>query len=163
MKANFGIIGNGDIASCLPKDTDKLFFAAGVSNSGETDEAEYKRELNLLMEQPRSSHLVYFSSLSIFYSKTRYARHKRWMEMMIKKHFPKYCIIRVGNIDWGTNPHTLINYLRSHPDAEIRDEWRYIINKAELLYWVGLIPDWSVELNIPGRRLKVQQIKEEYV
>lgn len=163
MVANFGVIGDGDIASVLPKDTDKLFFASGVSNSQEERESEYLREIQLLLKQHRTSHIVYFSSLAIFYSNTRYAQHKLYMERIVKDHFEKHCIIRIGNISWGTNPHTLINYLRAHPSAMIKDEYRYVIDEREFLHWIDLIPDWTVEMNCPGRMLKVNQIKQEYV
>lgn len=162
MVANFGIVGDGDIAKVLPKDPDLLFFASGVSNSQCDDEREYQREIDLLYRQPDDAHIVYFSSLAVFYSDTRYARHKRLMETIIKEHFAKYTIIRIGNIDWGTNPHTLINYLKAHPEAEIREEYRYIVDKKEFLHWISLIPDWSVEMNIPGRMLKVKEVKNEY-
>jgi hypothetical protein len=157
------VIGTGDIASVLPDRYDLLFFASGVSNSQETKESEYKRELKLLLKQPRNAHIVYFSSLAVFYSDTRYTQHKRAMESLIANVFENYTIIRLGNITWGTNPHTLINYLKAHPKAKIRDEYRYICDKEEFLHWINLIPSVSCEMNIPGRRLKVQQIKEEYV
>lgn len=155
-------IGNGDIASVLPE-SGKYFFASGVSNSRCTDESEYQREIDLLLEQPRRSHIVYFSSLGVFDGDSRYYRHKRDMEIMIKTNFPKNTIIRLGNISWGDNPHTLINYLKAHPKAEIKDVYRYICSKEELLYWVSKIPDWTCEINIPGRRLKVKDIVKEYV
>jgi hypothetical protein len=157
------IVGNGDIAGVLPDRDDLLFFASGVSNSQCTDEKQYKRERDLLLEQPRSAHIVYFSSLSIFYANGRYQQHKRDMEAMVKENFPKYCIIRLGNVTWGDNPNTLINYLADHPNAEIQDVYRHIIEIDEFMYWIDLIPDWSVELNIPGRFLKVKEIVEEYV
>ncbi len=156
-------IGNGDIASALPERKDLLFFASGVSNSQETRESEYKRERDLLLEQPKDVHIVYFSSLAVLDGTSRYYQHKRDMEAMVKANFPLYTIVRLGNIDWGTNPHTLINYLKAHPNAEIRDEYRYIVNKEELLYWLSLIPDWSCEMNIPGRRLKVKEVVDEYI
>ena len=156
------IVGRGDIASVLPKKSDLLFFSSGVSNSGETRESEYKRERDLLLEQHTGSHIVYFSTLSIFYSDTRYTQHKLDMEAMIKENFPKYCIVRLGNISWGTNPNTLINYLRAYPNAEIRDEYRYIVGKDEFLHWVGLIPHFSCEINVPGDRLKVKEIVDRY-
>lgn len=157
------IIGDGDIASVLPKRNDLLFFASGVSNSSCTDESEYRREWELLLEQRRDAHIVYFSSLAVFYSKTRYAQHKRDTEVLVKEQFSKYTIIRIGNISWGKNPHTLINYLKAHPEAEIRDEYRYIINEDEFLHWINLIPLWSCEINIPGERLKVKEIVKKYV
>jgi hypothetical protein len=161
------IIGNGDIASVLPDRDDLIFFASGVSNSQETRSSEYKREVDLMIRQPRNKRLVYFSSLSVFYSKSRYANHKRAMEAMIKKYQKYYCIIRLGNIDWGDNPHTLINYFRIERKQgrtpQIRDEYRFICEKDELLFWINMIPPWNCEMNIPGRRMTVREIYDEYV
>jgi hypothetical protein len=161
------IIGHGDIGTALkeamrPADEDYIFFASGVSNSSETKEREFRREVNLLMKQSKNKHLVYFSSLSIFYDGTHYVLHKMYMETMIKKHFPRYTIVRLGNITWGENPHTLINYLKTHPEAPIKDVYRYIIDKEEFLHWIELIPSWSCEMNITGRRMKVAEIVKEY-
>ena len=160
------IIGNGDIAKVLKKAdiTDKLYFASGVSNSREIREAEYKREIDLLLEQNKNKHIVYISSLCVFYSDTRYARHKRHVEILIKRYFSKYAIIRIGNITWGTNPHTIINYFKNKiarkEDFEIQNAYRYLIDKDEFLYWINLIPDWSCEMNVSGQRMKVAQIVE---
>lgn len=158
------IVGNGDIASVLAKiDNNRfLFFASGVSDSSETRESEFRREQDLLFAQQRAWHLVYFSTLSVFYSDSRYATHKRRQEERIKAHFPNYTIVRIGNITWGDNPHTLINYLRTHPEAEIQDVWRYVVDEDEFLYWVGMIPGFNCEMNIPGRRMKVADIQREY-
>lgn len=152
------IIGSGDIASALPDRDDLLFFASGVSNSKETRQSEFKREEDLLCRQPEEAHLVYFSSLAIFYSDTLYTRHKRLMELLVKGLFPLHTIIRIGNISWGTNPHTLINYLKAHPEAELKDEYRYIVDRSEFLHWIGLIPNFSCEMNVPGTIMKVQEI-----
>lgn len=157
------IVGHGDIASVLKDREGFLFFASGVSNSQCTDEEEYKREIKLLLEQDIRLHLVYISTLAVFYSDTRYTQHKLQIERIIKRRFPKYTILRIGNITWGTNPHTLINYLHAHPEAEIRDEYRYIITKDEFLHWVNMIPEWSCEFNITGKRMKVKEIVDEYV
>lgn len=157
------IVGNGDIASALKDRPGFIWFASGVSNSQETRESEYEREIELLSLQDMGEHLVYFSSLSLFYGSSRYVDHKWQMETLVKAWFPKYTIVRLGNISWGTNPNTLINYLKAHPKAEIRDEWRYIVDKDEFLHWMGLIPDWNCEINIPGRRMKVKKVYEEYV
>lgn len=156
------VIGSGDIASVLPDRDDLLFFASGVSNSQETNEHEYTREAELLSEQPKDAHIVYFSTLAVFYSKTRYTRHKLFMERVVKK-FERYTIIRIGNITWGINPHTLINYLKAHPEAEIQDTYRYVVDKDEFLHWINLIPEWNVEMNIPGERLKVKEVWSKYV
>lgn len=160
------IVGNGDLASVLPDRADLLFFASGVSNSRESREEEYNREMNLLLNQPKNKHLVYFSSLAIFYSDTKYTKHKREMEALVKYWYINYTIIRLGNITWGDNPYTLINYFRrvikEGKPYQIDDVYRYIVDKDEFLHWIGLIPDWSCEMNIPGRRMKVQDIVEEY-
>jgi len=160
------IVGNGDIGSVLLDRDDLLFFASGVSNSQEAREEEYQRESNLLFQQKVNNHIVYFSSLCVFYSHTRYASHKLSMESLVKTQFEKYTIIRIGNISWGNNPNTLINFIRNKikngESFEIRDEYRYIIDKEEFLHWINLIPSWSCEMNITGRRMKVADIVNEY-
>lgn len=156
------VIGNGDIASVLPE-SDLLFFASGVSNSQETRKAEYYREMKLLSSMDKTKHIVYFSSLGVLNRETRYYQHKRTMEVLVKRYFPSHTIIRIGNISWGKNPNTLINYLKAHPEAEIRDEYRHIVDKDEFLYWINLIPDWSCEMNITGKFLTVQEVYDEYV
>lgn len=161
------IIGHGDIASVLVDRRGWTYFAAGVSNSGETRESEYKREEDLLKKQNKNRHIVYFSSLCVFYSDNRYARHKKHMETLIKKNFKHYTIIRMGNITWGKNPHTLINYFRNAvkqgKKLKIWDTHRYLVGKKEFLHWIGLIPDWNCEMNITGQMLKVKDIVKKYV
>ena len=161
------IIGNGDIAKVITDRFDRLFFASGVSNSQEIRESEYEREKKLLLEQDKTWHIVYFSSLSIFYSINRYALHKRHMENLIKENFKHYTIIRIGNITWGTNPHTLINFFREQvkkgEPLDIRDASRYLVDKEEFLHWIGLIPDWNCEMNITGQKLTIKEIVNKYV
>lgn len=161
------IVGNGDIASAvrfLENTSDKLWFVSGVSNSQETRVSEYKREVGLLLQQDTSQHVVYVSSLCVFYADTMYARHKKRMEKLIKEAFPSYTIVRIGNITWGTNPHTILNFLRKKIRAgepfETRDVYRYIVDMEEFLYWLRMIPEWNCEMNIVGKRLKVREIAE---
>ena len=161
------IIGNGDIAWALREYSldrdDFVFFAAGVSHSGILPETEYLRERNLLLKQERTEHLIYFSSLCVFSPGSRYADHKRVMEELVKDTFPLCTILRLGNITWGTNPTTLINHLRAHPDAPLQDTYRYICDLDEFQHWIRLIPAWSCEMNIPGRRMLVKDIYQEFV
>lgn len=160
------VIGNGDMASVLVDRPDRLYFVSGVSNSAEDRESEYQRELNLLLSQNRSMHVVYVSSLAVFYSNTRYAQHKREMERAVKAYFPKYTIIRIGNITWGDNPHTLLNFIRGQiqrgEEPFIQDVYRYVVDEEEFSYWIEQIPDWSCEMNVPGQRLKVADIVEKW-
>lgn len=147
------IIGNGDLASVIIDRQDVTFFASGVSDSKETNPTEFEREKELLSNQPTLKHLVYFSSLCIYYSDTAYANHKRIMEQWVKQWFESYTIIRIGNISWGKNPNTLINYLKAHPEAEIQKVYRHIIDKEEFQYWLSMIPvGQRNEMNVPGIR-----------
>lgn len=145
------IIGTGDIASVLTDRPDITFFASGVSNSACTDVGEYERERALLLQQDKTKHIVYFSSLSIYYSDSIYTSHKVLMESLIRAYFPRHTIVRLGNIDWGKNPNTLINYLKAHPEAEIQNVYRHIVSLDEFKYWMNLIqPGVRNEMNIPG-------------
>ena len=143
------IIGNGDIASALNDREGAIFFASGVSNSNETNERAFEREINLLREyRPLQDCLFYFSSLAIDFRKpwehSRYFRHKIEMEKYVKLWFQHYNIIRIGNIDWGTNPNTFLNYIkfkRAHGEqVEIRDEWKYMISKEQLRLLTDNLP-----------------------
>lgn len=164
------IIGSGDIANAIIDQPDKLFFASGVSNSQCTDWNEFNRERKLLMQQGKYNHLVYFSTLSIYYTTNQYTSHKILMEKLIRENFNTYTIVRLGNITWGNNPNTLINYLTekisNNEPYDIQDVDRYIIDKDEFQHWTGLIPSFSTEMNITGTRMKVsyieERIKEQY-
>lgn len=147
------IIGNGDIASAIIDRPGFTFFASGVSNSSEHRIDEFMRELNLLKEQDIDKHLVYFSTLSQYYKDpTPYTEHKAMMERNVKREFQYYTIVRLGNIDWGKNPNTLINYLKAHPEAEIQKVYRHVVSKHEFQYWLGwIVPDARDIMNIPGR------------
>lgn len=167
------IIGNGDIASVLTDRDDTIYFASGVSNSQETRDSEFRREKDKLFDlfdsgahvNPNGSYkkLVYFGSLSVYYAASRYASHKLMMEQCVKM-FPRWTIVRLGNITWGTNPHTLINFFKNQlargEQVQIQDTYRYITDKDEFLYWISLVPMWSGEMNVPGRRMKVSEIYE---
>jgi hypothetical protein len=138
------IIGNGDIASVLNDREEIIFFAAGVSNSSEMRESEYERELNLLKEQDKTKCIFYFSSILIDVGDSFYFTHKRKMEQYIKDNFENYNIIRIGNISWGKNPNTFINYIRNkiknNEPVEIRDEYKYIIDKEHLITLTDNLP-----------------------
>lgn len=161
------ILGHGDIASVLPDHPDRIYFASGVSNSKKTDHRQFMRELELMLDQPRDKRLVYFSSLCVFYLDTPYARHKRAMEEEIKFRFPEYTIIRIGNITWGDNPNTIINYLRGQEergeDVVLQDGYRYVVTLDEFLHWIGMIPNFNCEMNIPGERMTIEELYNRYV
>lgn len=160
------IIGHGTIAHALTDRSDRTYFASGVSNSRETDESAYDREKKLLLEQPKSRRLVYFSTLAVFYEETRYTAHKREMEAEVKK-FPLYTIIRLGLAAWGTNPNTLINIVknqinRGEPYA-VWPVYRYVLEEVEFQHWVDMIPDWNCEMNLTGQKMSAKAIIDKYV
>jgi len=161
------IIGHGDIARVLKGRKGFIFFASGVSKSSEKRESEYQREIDLLMKQDKKKHLVYFSSLSIFYRNTRYTKHKIQMEDLVRSTFRYYTIVRLGNITWGKNPHTLINYFRNAAKEgkkfKIWNTYRYLVDEKEFLHWINLIPDRNCEMNVTGVRMKVKDIVKKYV
>jgi len=154
------IVGKGDLAKVL-KSIDRCdvnFFASGVSNSGEVSQDEFDREKDLLLEQKINVHLVYFSSLGVFFDNSPYLEHKRNMEYIVRQ-FRSYTIVRIGNITWGDNKHTLINYLKAHPEAKRKPVWRHLIDKEDFLYWVSLVPVGEKhEFNITGRRIWVPDL-----
>lgn len=162
------IVGSGDIAKTLKDENldrdDVIFFASGVSNSKEARQSEFLREGRLLAEYSRCSlPIVYFSSLSIYYSDSDYAAHKRRMEFEIQRLFKYYSIFRIGNIAWGNNPNTIINYFKAEFDCGsspfLQDTYRHIISKEEFVYWINKIKAYSQDfINIPGEFIHVNEI-----
>lgn len=157
------LIGNGDLASGLKDRKDLTLIAAGISNRKAFDIQDVWREEEMINYQ--SGHLVYFSSLSVYYTHNLYTKHKLNMERLVKSK-ENYTIVRIGNITWGDNPNTLINYLtnriKNDLPYEVKDVYRYLIDKEELNHWVQMIqPSFSSEMNIPGRRMKVKDIVKE--
>jgi UDP-2-acetamido-2,6-beta-L-arabino-hexul-4-ose reductase len=140
------IFGDGDIAKVLNDRKGALFFACGVSNSRCTDENEFERERNLLIDLGKrniNEHCLFYFS-SIIKPLNHYGSHKIMMESLIDLYFQNYNIIRLGNIDFGTNPHTFINYIKAKLDkcetVEIKDEYKFMISKEQLLLITDNLP-----------------------
>lgn len=155
--------GNGDIASVLIDREDFIFFARGVSNSQCIDKKQFERErLAILKHTDTDKHFVYFSSLSVYTHDTPYTRHKETMEELIKQTFKLYTIIRIGNITWGNNQNTIINFIKNkiknNESFTIRDEYKFICTFEELMFWLDLIPHWSGEMNIPGKTIHMNEL-----
>lgn len=142
------IVGRGDIASILNDREGAIFFVSGVSNSNETRESEFMREIELLDKQDKTKCLFYFSSISVDdFNKVgtnKYLQHKLRMEILIKSNFENYNIIRIGNINWGDNPNTFLNFIRNKrkngEPVEIKDEYKYIIDKEQLVLLTDNLP-----------------------
>jgi hypothetical protein len=142
------IVGKGDIASVLNDREGTIFFASGVSNSNEIRESEFMREMELLNKQDRTKCLFYFSSISVDdvqkVGGNKYLQHKLRMELLVKSNFENYNIIRIGNITWGSNPNTFINYIKNKKSkgesVQIKDEYKYIIDKDQLVMLTDNLP-----------------------
>lgn len=138
------IRGRGDIATVLQDREGCLFFASGVSNSQCTDEEQFKREKHLLLEQSKDLCIFYFSTISIYTKDTPYTMHKKAMEQIIKSNWNHYNILRLGNITFGKNPNTFINYVRARKAAGepyiLVDDWRWVIDEEGLLLLTNNLP-----------------------
>jgi hypothetical protein len=84
------------------------------------------------------------------------------MESIVKT-FDTYTIIRLGNITWGNNPNTFLNFFKNNPNTPVFDEYRYMVEQDEFEYWLNKIPKWSCEINIVGKRLKVKDALKCYL
>jgi hypothetical protein len=161
------IIGKGDIASILNDREDVIFFVSGVSNSSEKRESEYKRESKLLSEQDKTKCIFYISSITIDnkekFENNRYLQHKKEMEDYIKNNFQNYNIIRIGNITWGTNPNTFLNYIRTkiknNESVYISDEYKFMIDKEQLLILTDNLPIKAQnQISVFGKMTKIKDL-----
>jgi len=161
------IIGRGDIASILNDREGAIFFVSGVSNSLEKRESEYEREYKLLSEQDKTKCIFYISSITIDnkekFEISRYLQHKKQMEDYIKNNFKNYNIIRIGNIAWGSNPNTFLNYIKSKVKNNepffISDEYKFMINEKQLLSLTDNLPiDSQNQISIFGQMVKVKDL-----
>ena len=159
------IVGRGDIASVLNDRDGAIFFVSGVSNSNETRESEFMREIKLLDKQDKTKCIFYFSSIALddMSKNSQYLQHKRNMEFLIKSNFENYNIIRIGNITWGSNPNTFINYIKNKKSkgepVEIKDEYKYIIDKEQLVLLTDNLPlTGQNTICVFGRMAKVVEL-----
>lgn len=166
------IIGSGDIASALKETSailvdSRLYYASGVSNPNEMRESEYLREKDLLAKQRKDLQIVYFSSLNVHYSKTRYSEHKREMEKLVRRLFPYFAIARIGIITWGNNPNTTINFLRGKvirgEPFQIREVTRDVLEKSEFIRQVNLMPKHNCVVEFHGQIMTELEIFKKYV
>lgn len=161
------IVGRGDIASILNDREGVIFFTSGVSNSLEKRESEYKREHKLLSEQDKTQCIFYISSITIDnkekFEISRYLQHKKQMEDYIKSNFKNYNIIRIGNISWGNNPNTFLNYIKdkvkNNESFFISDEYKFMINEKQLLSLTDNLPINSQnQISVFGQMVKVKDL-----
>ena len=115
------IVGKGMVAGALKDisgwDND-IIFSSGVSNSGEKNEKNFQKEVDLvksnLARLTSNGSFVYFSTTSIFNPLKKsnpYVLHKLKIEKLINDSNLNYLIIRLPNlVGTSANPNTLTNY-----------------------------------------------------
>lgn len=118
------VYGKGMIATIFESYRNKedyIIFASGVSDSTNTDNKVFDREMILIIETIKSNKdkiFVYFSTCSIydpFIRHSPYVQHKIKMENLIMKHSSSFIIFRLTNpIGNTSNTHTVFNYFISH-------------------------------------------------
>ena len=117
------VVGTGLLATIFKayKTSDEvLIFASGVSNSKETKQEAFYREIDLLKTTIASypkAKIVYFSTVSITdpsVNQSAYVQHKLTIEKYIKATAEQYLILRVSNVVGAKgNPNTIMNFLVS--------------------------------------------------
>ena len=117
------IVGNGLLAKLFSHmyadRLDVTIFAAGVSNSTETESAAFEREHRLLLERLEGPcpKLVYFGSCAVGNPQetlTPYLAHKAAMESLVLRS-GKGVVLRLPQVvGRSDNTHTLTNFLYHH-------------------------------------------------
>lgn len=110
------VYGNGLIAKALKKRSDlgAYFFAAGVSDSMNAIEDDYKREFSELgkfIQKFKNEKICYFSSFVAVNGHSRYAQHKRNIEEFIATNALSYNIIRLPQVVGISKNATLVSFL----------------------------------------------------
>jgi hypothetical protein len=154
------IIGNGMIAKVFKEHFHKenvLIFASGVSNSRETRNSEFIKELNMVRESIVNFPdllFVYFSSCSIHNGNTMYSDHKISVENFIIENSKNYLILRLPIVlGKNQNKNQLIGYLfdklyKNELVEVYKNANRYIIDSFDLPRIVDLLIDKGISKQI---------------
>lgn len=150
------ILGRGLLSTAFAprwqNDEDVLVIAAGVSNSGEQDAAQFERERLLLsraLSEARFRRVVYFGSCAVGNPHERrspYLEHKARMERMVLED-ARGLVLRLPQVVGpGGNPNTLTNFLHARIESgEHFEVWtlaeRNLIDVAD----VALIGEHVIE------------------
>lgn len=171
------IVGRGLLARAFGSYRDHpdiMIFASGVSDSTETDLAQFEREKTLLvntLDEQRKKRFVYFSTCSVEdpeLSASPYVSHKLKMEGLIQAHSTSYLIFRLPQVvGLGGNKNTLTNWLyASIRDGERFQLWskayRYIIDVDDVFAIASYLIDRNQHanrvINIASRRFGIFDI-----
>lgn len=152
------VIGSGMMAQAFAKSTSDncIFFCSGVSNSSETNDNEFLREIELFKNTITNNTVIYFSSYIAEKSTTPYALHKRNMENLIKASCHKFLIIRLPGVVGLTKNNTLISYfikmILNNTTIKIqKNAKRHLIDVQDVVR----IVDYLIELNHLNKTLSI--------
>lgn len=152
------VIGSGLIASAFINDygddPNFIVFAAGVSNSTETNPKEFEREEKLLIKtisENKGKHILYFSSfIDNDVRKRKYVEHKRNIENIIKKSKLYYTILKLPQaVGFGGNKNTLVNFfvdkLKSGEEIDVyKNVYKGLVDVEDIKKIVDvLVKKWS--------------------
>lgn len=166
------IIGNGSLAKLLQDREGMVLFASGVSNSqldlfAPGSSIQHMMREGLLLGQEiakanlKREMFVYFGTISSYYVRSDYINHKNIMEHSVRTMSENYTVLRLGNIWECTNPNTFINYMKDHPEAKVKDEYRYMISADQLNMVIQSLPlTGKHELCVFSEMLKVKDCLE---
>jgi nucleoside-diphosphate-sugar epimerase len=111
------VVGSGMIGSAFSTqsfDMAATIFCSGVSNSLETRQREFDREISLIKSIHKKNEgniFVYFSSVMAEKSDAPYYLHKIQAENLIKKIFKNYLILRLPQVVGFTKNNTLVTFI----------------------------------------------------
>jgi hypothetical protein len=123
---NKSIVHGGGMMASAIRSTEGItgaVFAAGVSNSMEIDHLEYTREkkdLRTFIDNNSNKKIIYLSSYIARDGTSRYAQHKRQMELMIEEKANDFLVLRLPQVVGRTMNRTLISYFVNA--AKIREK-----------------------------------------
>lgn len=139
------VIGNGLLATTFKsyiKRDDIIIFASGVSNSSNTNETEFRREIQLLQSAiEQEIRLIYFSTISVYdqtLAKNAYIQHKLYVEEFLINNNINNLIFRLPILLGNTkNPHTLCNFIADKIKTQSKiniftNACRYLIDVVDL-------------------------------
>lgn len=156
------VVGNGLVAkafSAYEENDDVVIFASGVSNSKESDDTAFEKEIGLVKEVVHNypeKIFVYFSTTSIddkSLQDKKYVQHKLYIESLIAETCSRYYIFRISNIVGRTgNPNTIINFFTRHiqdgePFAIWENAYRNIIDIDDVFRIGSAIIDNGLHAN----------------
>lgn len=170
------VVGDGMMASSFSAfrgNERVVVYAAGVSNSLETDPAAFAREATRL-QQVREAHpgklMVYFGTCSVDDADRRdtpYVAHKLMMESLLERHGAPWIVLRLPlAIGPGRRGHTLAPYLYERiTRGESFEVWehstRYPVDVADVLRIARRIIDvsanWNRRINVALRPFPVPE------